>query len=150
MIPSITYASNSLYLICFSLAFFLSAALTPVMRRLAIRWEILDRPLSEVKTHRQPVPYLGGMAVALALFISLGAARLLTQFPTGTLRSIRGIFFGALIMLLLGLVDDVKRKGLSYRFKFLVQFVAALGLIAFDMRIKFITPWWFADMLTVI
>ena len=67
-------------------------------------------------------------------------ARAYTNFPSGTLRSLRGLMMGGSIILLLGLIDDVKMKGLGYRFKFVVQFVAALCLIAFDIRIKFIHP----------
>jgi len=73
--------------------------------------------LSDVKTHKQPVPYLGGLAVALALAASLIGARLFTRFPTGTLRALRGILFGAIIISLLGLADDVKTRGLGYRFQ---------------------------------
>ncbi len=139
-----------LYALCFSTALLLCAIFTPLMRRLALRLEILDRPLSQVKTHKQAVPYLGGMAVALAIATSLLAARFLTSFPTGTLHSLRGIFLGALIVVLLGLVDDIKEQGLGYRKKFFVQTVAALCLIAFDIRIHFVSPRWFGDLATAL
>lgn len=138
------------YLICFSTALFLSALLTPLMRRVAIARGILDHPISEIKTHRKPVPYLGGLAVALALAAALIAARLLTNFPTGTLHALRGLFLGGGVICLLGLADDMAPRGLGYRFKFAVQFVAALCLIAFDIRIKFIQPLWFAHLVTLV
>ncbi|HVO33393.1 MAG TPA: MraY family glycosyltransferase [Elusimicrobiota bacterium] len=143
-------ASSRLYFTCFVLAVILSAALTPVMRLIAIRLKILDRPLTEVKTHTLAVPYLGGVAVGLALLISLAVARLSTNFPTGTLRSLRGIFFGSLIIIVLGLVDDVVPRGLGYRVKFLIQFIAALCVMSFDIRIKFVSPRWLAFALTAI
>jgi UDP-GlcNAc:undecaprenyl-phosphate/decaprenyl-phosphate GlcNAc-1-phosphate transferase len=138
------------YLACFSAAFFLSALFTPIMRWTAVRFRILDRPITDVKTHKKPVPYLGGMAVAAAMAMTLIAARLFTNFPTGTLHSLRGLFLGALVIVLLGLADDVKTKGLGYRFKFLVQFVAALCLISFDIRLKFIEPQWFGNILSAL
>jgi len=141
---------NILYLHCFLTALVLSAALTPLMRQIAIYFRVLDRPLSEVKTHKRPIPYLGGVAVAAGLAFSLIAARVLTNFPTGTLHALRGIFLGAIIIFLLGLADDIQRYGLSYKKKFLIQFVAALCLIYFDIRIKFISPRWFADLLSVV
>lgn len=150
MMPAITSVSNSLYLLCFALAFVLCALLTPVMRFVAKRFDILDRPSNLVKTHKQPVPYLGGAAVAVALFSSLVAARFFTKFPTGTLHALRGIFLGSTVILLLGLADDIKPKGLGYQFKFLIQFVAALCLISFDFDIKFISPHWFANILSAI
>jgi UDP-GlcNAc:undecaprenyl-phosphate GlcNAc-1-phosphate transferase len=143
-------ADNTQYLICFLVALVLALVLTPIVRWFAVRWEILDRPNTKIKTHQQPVPYLGGLAVALSVGAALIAARFFTQFPTGTLRSLRGIFMGGSILLLLGLIDDIKTKGLGYRFKFLVQFTAAVAIGVFNMRIKFIQPHWFGDVLSVL
>jgi UDP-GlcNAc:undecaprenyl-phosphate GlcNAc-1-phosphate transferase len=141
---------SRLYLACFLTALGVSGLLTPLMRRIALHFHVLDRPLTDVKTHKRPVPYLGGVAVAGGLIIALILARLLTNFPTGTLHAQRGILFGSIIVFLLGLADDIERHGLGYKQKFLVQFAAALCLIFFDIRIKFITPHWFADILTAI
>ena len=145
-----TFTDNQLYLHSFLTALLLSAAFTPLMRHIALRFHILDRPLSDVKTHTRPVPYLGGVAVAAALVISLIAARFLTNFPTGTLHALRGILLGAIIIFLLGLADDIERRGLHYKEKFLVQFAAALCLIFFGIRIRFVSPVWFADLLTAV
>jgi len=142
--------TDKLYFLSFMLALAVSAAATPLMRALAIKIGILDHPFSDVKTHKQPTPYLGGVAVAAAMATALIFARVYTNFPTGTLRSLRGILMGGSIILLLGLIDDIKPKGLGYRFKFLVQFVAALCLLSFDVRIHFIHPSWLADLLTIV
>jgi UDP-GlcNAc:undecaprenyl-phosphate GlcNAc-1-phosphate transferase len=142
--------TDKLYFECFALAFGVSYAATPLFRKLALKFGILDLPLSEVKTHKNPTPYLGGLAVAAGLTISLFAARAWTQFPTGTLRSLRGMLLGGSLILLLGLIDDVKRTGLGYRFKFIGQIVAALCLVSFDIRINFIHPFWVADLLTIV
>jgi UDP-GlcNAc:undecaprenyl-phosphate/decaprenyl-phosphate GlcNAc-1-phosphate transferase len=139
----------NLFLLCFSVAFCLAAIFTPVVRRLALRWQILDRPWSDIKTHKQPTPYLGGAAIAIGLLGALLVARLATNFQTGTLHALRGIFLGGVVVILLGLADDMKPKGLGYRVKFLVQGVAALCLIAFDIRITFISPGWLGNILTI-
>ena len=139
-----------LYLGCFLAALLLSALLTPCMRWIAVRFHILDRPWSDVKTHKKAVPYLGGVAVALGLTIALLGARFFTQFPTGTLHSLRGIFFGGSIVLALGLADDLKPKGLGFKSKFVFQIAAAVALVMFDIRIKFISPSWFAKVMTVV
>ncbi|OGR91553.1 MAG: hypothetical protein A2992_05810 [Elusimicrobia bacterium RIFCSPLOWO2_01_FULL_59_12] len=141
---------SKLYLYCFLTALILSGALTPLMRRLALRFQILDRPLTDVKTHKKPVPYLGGVAIAAGLVLSLIAARFLTSFPTGTLHALRGILLGSIIVFLLGLADDIQRYGLGIRAKFIIQLAAALCLILFDIRIKFISPRWFGDLLTIL
>lgn len=145
MIPASVF-----YTLCFFSSLILSVILTPICRRVALRFGILDYPHSHVKTHKQPVPYLGGLAIALALGMTLIGARVLTNFPSGTLRSLRGIFLGSSIILLLGLIDDVKPHGLGYRFKFVVQIVAALCLLSFDIRIGFIHPNWLGNLLTVL
>ena len=143
-------STDRLYLLCFLLALAVSLAATPLLRKLALTIGILDHPHSDVKTHKHPTPYLGGLAVALGMAAALIYARACTNFPTGTLRSLRGMMLGGSIILLLGLIDDIKSKGLGYRFKFLVQLVAALCLLSFDIRIHFIHPAWFADLLTVV
>src|SRR5258708_38862539 len=104
---------NQLYLACFLTALGVSGLLTPLMRKIALRFRILDRPLSDVKTHKRPVPYLGGVAVAGGLVLALISPRLLTNLPTGTFHSRRGILFGALIVFLLGLADDIESPGLG-------------------------------------
>jgi UDP-GlcNAc:undecaprenyl-phosphate GlcNAc-1-phosphate transferase len=142
--------TGKLYLLCFLLALGVSLVATPLLRALALKIGILDHPFSDVKTHKQPTPYLGGLGVALGMAVALLFARTCTNFPTGTLRSLRGLMMGGSIVLLLGLIDDIKPKGLGYRFKFLVQFVAALCLLSFDIRIHFIHPAWFADFLTIV
>jgi UDP-GlcNAc:undecaprenyl-phosphate GlcNAc-1-phosphate transferase len=144
-----THESN-LYLLCFLAAMAISGTLTPLMRLVAVRFRILDRPISDVKTHKQPVPYLGGVAIAGGLVLALVAARLTTNFPTGTLHKLRGILWGSVIIFLLGLADDIERQGLGYKVKFVIQFAAAFCLIAFDIRIKFISPEWFGDILTAL
>jgi UDP-GlcNAc:undecaprenyl-phosphate GlcNAc-1-phosphate transferase len=142
--------TDTLYVECFLLATFISALATPLMRKVAISFNVLDHPHSDVKTHKHPTPYLGGLAVALGMALALLYTRAETKFPTGTLRSLRGMMLGGALVLLLGLIDDVKLKGLGYRFKFLGQIVAALCLVSFDIRIHFIHPAWMADFLTII
>lgn len=138
------------YLIAFLVALGCSSVLTPMVRVLAIRWNILDHPSTAVKTHRTATPYLGGLAIALASFAALIVIRLWTDFPTGTLHSLRGMMIGGSLVLLLGLVDDIKPGGLWYGWKFAGQTVAAICVMSFDIGIHFLKPWWFADVMTVL
>ena len=135
---------DHLCLASFFIAFALAAALTPLMRALALRWGILDHPATAVKTHREPTPYLGGLAIFLGIAGSLLLMRLFTHFPTGTLRSLRALLIGGLFLALVGLVDDMKAGGMNFRWKFLFQFIGAGLLIFFDIRLKFIQPEWLA------
>ncbi|MCB4755705.1 MAG: undecaprenyl/decaprenyl-phosphate alpha-N-acetylglucosaminyl 1-phosphate transferase [Elusimicrobia bacterium] len=139
-----------LYIITFSMAFSISLVLTVAARAAAIVLNIYDHPSSALKTHREPVPYLGGVAIFLAFAFSLVGVRILTSFPTGTLRSLRGILLGSFLMFALGLVDDIIHHGLHYRTKFMVQIISAAMVIGFGIHIHFIQPSWLAIALSLL
>jgi UDP-GlcNAc:undecaprenyl-phosphate GlcNAc-1-phosphate transferase len=139
------------------LAAFLGAWFTPLAIRLAWAIGFLDRPTTALKTHRQPVAYLGGVAVAAAF----GLALLTVKFwlaPTqgfgpwaGGLEKGRGVYaigLGGCIALGLGLLDD--RKALGPGAKFLGQILGALVLVACGLRVRFVTSDWLGAVLTVL
>ncbi|MBQ3834671.1 MAG: undecaprenyl/decaprenyl-phosphate alpha-N-acetylglucosaminyl 1-phosphate transferase, partial [Elusimicrobia bacterium] len=128
-----------LYCITFIAAYIITLFFTPIFRNIAIKFNIYDRPITEVKTHKIPTPYLGGLAVWAGWSLSLIIIRLITNFPTGTLNNLRSVMIGSLLMLILGLCDDIKKGGLGFKFKFLIQiFAAVIVVVFFDIRIQFI------------
>lgn len=141
---------ESLYLYCFLSALVLSFLLTPLFRLVALRLKILDFPSSDIKTHTKATPYLGGVAIFLSFMIVIIFLRLLTHFPTGTLRALRGMVFGGTLIFLIGLIDDLLKNGLNYRLKFLLEVIAAVFVLSYGIYIKFITPSWFAIALSII
>ena len=50
-------------------AFVLAGLLTWPVRALAIKLSVMDLPNMERKTQKEPVPYLGGVAIALSIII---------------------------------------------------------------------------------
>jgi UDP-GlcNAc:undecaprenyl-phosphate GlcNAc-1-phosphate transferase len=56
-------ASSSNYLLGFGLAFAVTAAATPTVRRYALRHGIVDTPSEPRKIHKHAVAYLGGVAI---------------------------------------------------------------------------------------
>ncbi|MCX7715935.1 MAG: undecaprenyl/decaprenyl-phosphate alpha-N-acetylglucosaminyl 1-phosphate transferase [Endomicrobia bacterium] len=132
------------------LSFFLSSILTPLCRVLAIKLSIFDYPVSDIKTHKIPVPYLGGIAIGISFYIIMFLVRITTHFPTGTLRSLRGIILGSIIIMLFGIIDDVKYKGIHFTTKFIGELIAAVILICYGMKINFITPEWLAIIITLL
>lgn len=92
-----------------------------LMIRVAFWADIVDRPAHR-KIHKQPVPYLGGVAVVLALlFVSLGWSfthRVLVLCDKSAL-----ILTASVAAMVLGLLDD--KYQLRARSKFLGQFLIA-------------------------
>lgn len=97
----------------------------PLVRRLAVRFELFDRPDAGLKPHERPVPYLGGIAI---YFGWLAAVVLCVQLVgIGGHRAWWIILCGSLMMLT-GLMDDV--RGLSPVLRLLIQ-VTVGGVLFF-------------------
>ncbi|MFH1715467.1 MAG: MraY family glycosyltransferase [Elusimicrobiota bacterium] len=135
-----------LYLYTFLTSFLITLFFVPLMKKIAVKYDILDKPVTAVKTHKQPVPYLGGVAIWIGLIAVLFAIRFFTNFETGTLRNLRGIVLAGTCIMALGIVDDI--KPLHFTTKFFWQIIAATILILFDMKIKFIQPSYLGIILT--
>ncbi len=129
----------------------ISFLLTPAVRFAAAKLGLYDTPSSALKTHKTATPALGGVALYCAFAATLVSLRFATSFPTGTLRSLRGLLIGGTLVFLLGLVDDLKKpRGLGFKTKFAVQAAAAAVLLAFGFRIHFIKPDYVAEALTLV
>lgn len=142
--------TNLIYFLAFGMGGLISFLSCPLFRKIALRYNVIDLPNTAVKTHKAATPYLGGAAIALGFYLSLAIARHLSNYPTGTLRPIWGVFLGGFFVLLLGLVDDVVRGGLSWKTKFFGQFCAALIILFFGIHLYFIQPRWLAFLITTI
>ncbi len=61
------------------IGFGVSLVMTPVVRFVAYRTKIVDRPDDLLKPHTKPIAYLGGIAIFFGLVVGLGA--FLTTIP---------------------------------------------------------------------
>lgn len=118
------------YLMGFLAAAAVGFAVTPVIRRIAIRLNALDRPVRR-STHKRAVPHLGGLAIYLAF-----AAGAVVTSGVGS-RDVRAILFGGLLVLALGMVDDF--HNLRPIWKFLGQVIAAGIVVAMGAQIQFVS-----------
>jgi len=109
------------FLLIFASALAMAISGTPVVRRLAIRLGIIDRPNAR-KIHVDPVPLMGGVAIYGAFI-----AALLIFGNRFRLNELIGILVGASLMSFLGLWDD--RNGISPLLKLIGQFAAASILV---------------------
>lgn len=102
---------------------------TPVVKKLAFKVRAIDDP-DERKVHSRVMPRLGGLAIYLGFTLAI----LVTQPLTN---AVWGLLLGGTVIMLLGVADDI--KGLSPRVKLAGQVAAALILVAFGIRVEFLT-----------
>ncbi len=119
------------YVYVFYAAFIVAIILTPIMRIIAIRFHIIDHPDGKRKVHREPVAYLGGIAVFAGCAAGILCSRLL--YPHWWYPSLLNhvqidwwLMAGALVIVLVGLVDDA--RGITPKQKIAGQLAAGLCL----------------------
>ena len=99
--------TNTDYFILFVISYLLVGVLTPVMRKIAIATDVVDRPNSSHKSHKKPVPYLGGVAIIIGVITVSYSASLLSQFTLSTFWLATSVLGPALLLGLIGLWDDI-------------------------------------------
>ncbi len=146
------------------ISFLVSAVMTELVRRLALRLNVLDQP-GERKVHREPIPLLGGVAIfatfciviagnllALVMASQIGDAWLETNilaFLGGNVRlKLAGLCAGGAIIFALGLIDDL--RVLRPEAKLAGQIVAGLVMVLSGIRLElFIPNVWISGLITL-
>jgi len=126
------------YFLFFLASTTISLLITPLIRLIAKKLNIIDLP-SKRKTHKKPMPLLGGIPIFIAfnLTIFLGILfnfEYLEKFYTSKWMS---IFIAQLIILGIGIYDDIKKT--KPWVKFLFQILAGSLLIVSSFGIHIIT-----------
>jgi len=116
--------TNKEYFLLFVMAYLLVGALTPLMRRIAIATDVIDRPNSSHKSHKQPVPYLGGVAIIIGVIAISYSTSLVSNFTSKTFWLATSVLGPALALGLIGLWDDL--KNLKPLPRFIAQSVAGI------------------------
>jgi UDP-GlcNAc:undecaprenyl-phosphate GlcNAc-1-phosphate transferase len=154
----------------------MSLAATPGSVWLAKRYGAMD-PVDPRKVHAEPKPRWGGIGVMagflfglLMLWIFTPAFGKLLGFSQGILQNkkvlftlnigeqLAGILFGAVLLFIVGLVDD--RSSVKPGMKFLLQIIAAYVAMIYGVRIYGLSipgmeayahfPLWFMQIITVL
>ena len=129
-------------LLGFFLAYLLALVGTPMAREAAIRFGVVDRPDGRLKNHREPVAYLGGLAVFVAFLLSIGMT---FEFDEELL----AMLLASTIVTMVGLIDDF--GALTPGPKAIGQAVAVFVLLKAGVTLHLIfLPWWARILLTVI
>jgi len=144
----------------FIASFILSYVLTPLMAKLSLARGWVDKPSEERKIHEKPTPTMGGIPIFIAIFIPL---LLLYFWPNAQgdlmrekILPLLGLLIGILMMLSLGIYDDL--RGAGHRLKFSVQILAAVVLYYFGFKIQILSLpfggslnlWYFALPFTIL
>lgn len=91
------------------IGFVLSVLLTLLVKRLALKWKILDKPDSKRKFHQRAVPLLGGVAIFAAFWLMV--ACLIFFHPIFGIEILKGkltaAFLASFLIVVVGIVDDI-------------------------------------------
>ena len=85
--------------------FIFVGALTPLMRKLALKVGAVDTPNLPRKVQIEPVPYLGGVAIVIGVFV---ATYFTVFFEDKDLALASTVLIPAVVMAVMGLVDDLR------------------------------------------
>lgn len=132
-----------IYFITFAVALVLALVFTPLNRRFSQRVGAVVMP-HDRKIHDKPTTTMGGIAMYLAVLLALLVCKILvnnldTGLPRGIVEALSsqellGILLASLIILLLGVWDDLRE--LSPLAKLTGQVAAVLVMISFGVEIR--------------
>lgn len=119
----------------FVISLIMSYLLTPYAKKLAYKIGAIDIPKDNRRVHKEPIPRLGGLAIYFAFIVTTLAMALLKTGITFN-KELLGILIGVTIIVMVGIVDDV--KAISAKYKLAAQVTAALIVVYSGVTIDFI------------
>jgi len=127
-----------IFLLTFVVALLLTILFTPMVRSLAPQIGAVDHP-SARKVHHKDIPRAGGIAIFLGFVISMLVALVWGNIRGLDihLRPIIGLFLGSIVIVMIGLLDDI--RGVTPWKKLFWQVVGAAIAIYFGVEISFVT-----------
>ena len=114
-----------LFIVAALIAFFISYIITPFIARLGKKQNLVDKP-GYRKIHNDAIPNLGGIVIFFGFLFS---ALFFVPFQ----KEIQVLIAGSIIILLLGIIDDI--TDLKPLNKFFIQIIPALLFIIFHSNV---------------
>jgi UDP-GlcNAc:undecaprenyl-phosphate GlcNAc-1-phosphate transferase len=115
----------------------ISYILTPLIRKISLRFNYLDNP-DKRKIHLKPTPTIGGISLFIAFNITvLLAMKLNSIFWAEFLMFLPGLLLGGILIVILGMIHDI--KNISAWSKLAGQIIVAVVLFLNGNRIESIT-----------
>ena len=108
----------------------LAYAFTPIVRVLAFKVGAIDIPKDNRRMHKKPIPRIGGLAIFLGFFITC------LFFCDFSLKLVT-ILLGALLIVILGIIDDIKNINAFVKLFFQLA-IAAIPVVVGGIKINYI------------
>ena len=110
-----------------------------LMQKTALRFNIVDKPDNVIKLHTKVTPYLGGVGFIMNMFMMLGLYLLIT----GIELSVKELWILGLTacMLILGIIDDIRRIRPLTKFIFQCLFAGVLIFAGIRLDIMYLPDW---------
>ena len=99
----------------FLLSTIVTIIVMPILIKLACKMNLLDIPNSR-KIHCDPIPRIGGVAMALGAFVPIILWAPMNRF-------VIAVLIGSGVLVIFGLIDD--KKNIGFKGKFIGQIIAA-------------------------
>ena len=120
-----------LYIAAFACAFAISLVATPFAKWVSIKAKAIDYPKAR-GMHTKPMPRMGGIAIVLGFMVTV---LILYRFVNDiNIDHFIGFILGACIIVVVGMVDDV--KNLPPKVKLIFQIIAAIIVIKSGIKIN--------------
>lgn len=117
-------------LLTFIVSFIVTFIATPFVKNLATKIGAIDVPRDSRRVHKKATPLMGGLAIFYGFVVAVLA------FCNINLQ-IRGLILGALIIVSLGIIDDI--RAISPKVKLIFQVIAALVVALHGVQIYRVT-----------
>ena len=124
------------YILAFLIAVVVALAITPGVIFLAAKTGAMDAPDAR-KVHKKPIPRIGGLGIYAAFMVSMLTVMVFTDLSADVFHELVGLMVSGTMIVILGLIDDY--TNLPAKVKLVGQIAAACVLVAFDVRIDFIS-----------
>ncbi len=134
------------FLIAFFIGLVSSYLITPLIIKLSVKLKFFDQP-GPRKIHTHPVPLGGGVSIYLSFIVSLIIMFFVFCYimkpesveivSAKSIYLLIGIFVSGTLILILGLIDDL--KDVSAKLKLVIQIILALFLYYLGFSIDFVT-----------
>lgn len=126
-----------MYTAFFLFTFITALFLTWAIKKIATYYKIVDNPDSDRKKHTAATPLLGGIAIFIALGLSLYIGRDIILAGNLEVHHWLGVLVGGILLMIGGLIDDIKK--LSPAKQLIFPLLAAIAVVISGVGIEKVT-----------